>query len=221
MDYKKWLNIGINVILPVVILTRGNVMLGQVGALVLALLLPLVYGLFELYTHKVYNIFSIIGLVSILLTGGIGLLQLPNEWLAVKEALVPFVIGCAVLLSRYTSWPLVKVLLEPVIDHQKVDDALVRENNGHLYEQRLRTTTIIIGLSFFLSTALNYILATRIVVSTPGTEAYNMELGRLAALSYPAIALPTMLVFVGAVLYLVIGLERLTKLPLEQILKNK
>jgi hypothetical protein len=36
-----------------------------------------------------------LGFVSVLLTGGIGLLQLDPKWIAVKEAAVPAVIGLA------------------------------------------------------------------------------------------------------------------------------
>jgi hypothetical protein len=50
----------------------------------------------------------VLGLVSILLTGGIGLLQLDTRWLAVKEAAIPGLIGLAVLMSTRTRYPLVK-----------------------------------------------------------------------------------------------------------------
>ncbi len=43
----------------------------------------------------------ILGIVSVLLTGGIGVLELDTQWLAVKEALIPGIIGVVVLGSTY------------------------------------------------------------------------------------------------------------------------
>jgi len=47
--------------------------------------------------EKKYNIYSIIGLVSIALTGGIGLFHIPTQWVAIKEAGVPTLFGILVL----------------------------------------------------------------------------------------------------------------------------
>lgn len=221
-NQNQLLNLLINIIIPVIILTRlsGDEWLGQKLGLVVALCFPLFYGFFELYKEKKYNIFSIIGVISILLTGGIGLLQLDNRWLAIKEAGVPLIIGVAVLVSQYTKWPLMKILLEPVINHDKVNVALEEKNTKDLYERRFTIATRIVAVSFFLSSVLNYLLAKLIVVSPPGTVEYNAELGRMTALSYPVIALPSLILFVSSALYLVIGIEKITSLKLEDIVKN-
>ena len=66
---------------------------GQAGApmarLVLALAFPLGWGSFELLKYRKFNFIALLGLVSVLLTGGIGLLKLDNQWLAIKEAAIP------------------------------------------------------------------------------------------------------------------------------------
>jgi hypothetical protein len=69
--------------------------------------------------------------------------------------------------------------------------------------------------SFLVSAALNFFLAKWIVVSAPGTEAFNAELGKMTALSFPVIALPITLMM-ALVLYGIISkTEQLTDLNME------
>lgn len=53
-------------------------------ALVAALLFPVVYGGMDLIRNKKFNFISALGFISVLLTGGIGLLELDTRWLALK-----------------------------------------------------------------------------------------------------------------------------------------
>jgi len=53
---------------------------------VVALLFPIGYGIWDWSKEKKINIFSALGLISVLLTGGIGLFELPTQWVAIKEA---------------------------------------------------------------------------------------------------------------------------------------
>lgn len=216
------LNILINIVLPVVVLTRlsGDEWLGQQWGLVVALSFPFIYGGYDLWKTRNINIFSVFGIVSIALTGGIGLLQLDNKWLAVKEAGVPLLIGLVVLLSQNTRYPLMKILFEPVINHKLVNVALKEKGVEEAYEKKFTIATRIVASSFFLSATLNYALAKIIVVSPPGTLEYNAELGRLTALSYPVIALPSMIIFVVAAVYLIVGIEKITGLTLQNIVKS-
>ena len=63
--------------------------LGAVNALLLALAFRLAWGARDLVGQRKPNLFAALGLVGILLTAGIGLLQLDTQWLAVKEAPSP------------------------------------------------------------------------------------------------------------------------------------
>ena len=71
--------------------------------------------------------------------------------------------------------------------------------------------------SFFLSAVLNFVLARIIVRSPAGTVAFNEELGRMTALSYPVIALPSMAVMMIALWYLLKSIRSLTHMDLEEI----
>lgn len=218
------LSLGINIAIPAVILMKfsGESGLGPVGGLIVALLFPLTYGMVDFARRREWNIVSILGFVSVLLTGGIGLLQLDPKWIAVKEAAVPAVIGILVVLSLRTRFPIVKTFLynEKIIRVREVDEALERRGNRRAFDQTLVNASLMLAASFLVSSVLNFVLAKLIVKSQPGTTAFNEELGRMTALSYPVIVVPSMVIMVAALWYLFHRIKRLTDLDLEQILKT-
>ena len=67
---------------------------------------------------------------------------------------------------------------------------------------------------------LNYILAVSIITSQPGTVEFNEQLGTMTALSFPVIAIPAMLVLLGALFYLFRGIKKLTGLQMEEIIQH-
>jgi hypothetical protein len=60
-----------------------------------------------------------------------------------------------------------------------------------------------------------------ILTAEPGTVAFNEQLGKMTALSFPVIALPAMAVMMGNIFYLFRGIKKLTGLELENIVKQK
>lgn len=215
----------INIVIPSLILMKlsGPERLGSVGALLLALAFPLVWGMMDLVKSRKFNLFSALGLVNILLTGGIGLLELDTQWLALKEAAVPGIIGLVVLASIRTPYPLVKTMLfnPTIIDVEKVHQHLAVRGNVEAFEGRLQTGTILLSGTFFFSSVMNYLLATWIVTSPAGTEAFNEELGRLTLLSYPMIALPSMVMMMAVLYYLVRSTKSLAGLGFMEILQQQ
>lgn len=218
------LEILVTIVFPSVILMKFSdpESLGAVNALLLALALPLFWGARDLLARRKVNLLAVLGLVSILLTGGIGLLQLDTQWLAVKEAAIPGLIGLAVVISAYTRYPLVRVILfSPVVmDVERIQNGLEQRGNSAVFEARLKTATWMLGGSFFFSSAMNYLLATQIVTSPAGTQAFNEELGRMTLLSYPIIALPSMLILMAVLYYLVRSIRLLAGLKFAEALKQ-
>lgn len=164
--------------------------LGAVNALLLALAFPLAWCTRDLVPRRKLNLFAALGLVSILLTGGIGLLQPGTQWLVVKEAAIPGLIGLAVAISAYTRYLLARApLFTPALmDVERIGHGLDERGNRAAFEVRLRTTWVQ-GGSFFFSAAMHYFPATCIVVGPTDTSAFNEELGRLILLSYPMMAM--------------------------------
>jgi len=65
---------------------------------------------------------------------------------------------------------------------------------------------------------MNYFLAKTIVTSESGTAAFNEELGRMTLLSYPVIAIPSMIMMLGIFWFIWKTVSRLTGLSLEEIM---
>lgn len=219
------INLAINLIIPAVILSKFTKpeYLGALNGLLVALAFPVAYGIHDFAVRKKANFFSIIGFIGILLTGAIGVFHFPAEWVAYKEASVPLLFGAAVLISLKTPFPLVRkfVYNKELLDVERIDGILEQTGNRPLFEKMLVNATYMLAASFLVSSALNFALAKVIVKSPSGTEAFNEELGKMLALSYPVIALPTTVLMLGAVWYLFRALKKITGLTTDELLAEK
>jgi hypothetical protein len=219
-----FINIVCNIVVPTVILTKFSTenRLGPMWGMVAALMFPLGYGIYDLVRRKKTNVFSIVGLTSVLLTGGLNYLRMDTLWFAVKEAAVPLVFGAAVLISNHTRYPLVREVLcnEQVLNIEKNNAALAERGNQSAFDRLLNNASYGIAGSFILSAALNYGLARYILRSPAGTPEFNAELGRMNVLNWPVIVLPSMVVTLFVFWKLMSGITRLTGLDLESVLRT-
>jgi len=218
-------NLAFNIIIPVFILSRlsGLDSLGPSLSIVIALAFPIGYGLWDLRQSGKLNPFSVLGVVSVFLTGGISLLQLDPKYIAIKEAAIPALIGLAVLFTQRTRFPLVKTLIlnAQLVRIDALYAALAERGNTALFEKRLSQASLIVAGSFFVSSTLNYLLARIILVSPPGTTQFSEELGRMTALSYPVIALPSMVILMAAIWFVFSQVKKLTGEGLETFLVDQ
>lgn len=218
-------NIVLNIVIPTVILTKfsGEAHLGVKNGVIVALAFPICYGLYDLWSRKKVNFFSLLGIISVLLTGGISLLELDPKYIAIKEASIPALFGLATLISLKTRYPLVKTFLynEKILRTDLIDSALEKRQSRQAFERALFNASLMLSGSFFLSSALNYILAKIIMVSPPGTEAFNAELGAMTAWSFPVITVPAMTVLIAALFYLLRSIKRHTGLTLEDVFQDQ
>lgn len=214
--------LALTILIPALILMKlsGAEGFGAVNALLLALAFPLGWGVLEFLRRGKPGWMALLGLISVVLTGGIGLLALDPQWLAVKEAAVPGVIGLVVLGSAFTRYPLVRTLLfnPALIDVARVQQELAARGTQASFESRLHLANHLLAGTFFFSAAMNYLLASWIVTSPAGSAAFNEELGRLTLLSYPVIALPSMLMMAGLLYFLGRSAQQLSGLKLADML---
>ncbi|HHF0481394.1 MULTISPECIES: VC0807 family protein [Vibrio] len=214
-----------NVFIPSFILMKfsGDEHLGTAMALVVALLFPIIYGGMDLVRNKKFNFISVLGFISVLLTGGIGLLELDTRWLALKEALIPGLIGLAVLGSTFTRYPLMQklVLNDTVLNLSLINERLKENGQSEAFERCLMSSNYLFASTFAFSSAMNYFLATWIVTSPSGTAAFNEELGKMTLYSYPMIAIPSMLMMFGIFYYIWRQVRTMTSLETEQIFHLK
>jgi hypothetical protein len=189
-------------------------------AIIVALAFPILYGIHDFKRSKKVNVFSGLGVFSILLTGGISLLELDPQYIAIKEAAIPGILGLVTVLSMRTKYPLVKTFLynDKILRTDRIEAALVEHDKEAEFERSLTIASWLVAASFFLSSFLNYVLAKWIIVSPAGTAAFNEELGKMTALSFPVISIPATIVLVSALFYLFRSIKNLTGLTLEDVM---
>lgn len=217
-----FVNLACNIVLPGLVLSKLSApdRLGPVGALLLGVSFPLGYGAYDLAARGKWNFFSVVGLASVGLTGTFALLKVDGFWFAVKEASVPALFGIAILATLNGESPLVRslVLSEAVVDVARLDAALDERGVRGEFDALLRRATAWMAGAFALSAALNFALARFLLVSPGGTPEFTAELGRMTWLSWPVIALPSMLVTMTIFWRLMSGIQQLTGLEIEDLL---
>jgi hypothetical protein len=219
------LNLVCNIVIPTVVLMKFSTdrWLGPLWGLIVALIPPVAYGIYDLITRKKTNFLSVLGFISVLLSGGLGLLKADGFWFAVKDAAVPSLIGIAVLVSLRTKTPLVHQLFfnDQILDVARVEAALDERGQRAGFERLMRNASIALALSFIVSAVLNYGLARYVLKSPPATPEFNEELGKMHILVWPVIVIPSMIVMMTVFWKLVSGLGKLTGLTSDEIFKTE
>jgi len=194
--------------------------LGPTTALIVALAFPIGYGLYELMFNAKRNYMALLGVVSVLLTGGIGLLKIDAQWLAVKEAAIPLCIGIGVLVANKLGYPLIrKLLFNPTLMNvDRIEEELDKNQTRQEFDLRLDRANTLLAGTFLFSAVMNYFLAKLIVTSESGSAAFNEELGRMTLLSYPVIAIPSMIMMLAIFWFIWRTVNKMTGLSLEQVM---
>lgn len=221
-----WLNLALNVIVPSVLMTRGMdwlPFLTPTAVLLLALAFPISYGIYDKIRRQKVNLFSIIGFVSILITGAIGMLPIKSPHIfALKEAGVPLLFGLLILLTAKSKKPFVRrILFTPeLFDVDNIQTALDERGTGPAFDRVMLTCTYWMAASFGLSTVLNYVLARLIVTASPleENERFIRQVGAMTAWSWVVIVLPSMVVMMIALMKLLRGIETCTGQSFEEAL---
>ncbi|MDB6070439.1 MAG: hypothetical protein JWL81_1610 [Verrucomicrobiales bacterium] len=219
-------NLLLNVLIPVVILTNLNKdaplpQLGPQGALIVALIFPIAYQIYDYRLRRKWNLFSLIGFISVLLTGGLGLLNLSAQVFAWKEAAVPLILGALIYFSHKGDKPLVKsLLLNPdMFDMTRIESAIEKSNSRRGYERLLWTSTLLLTASMLLSAVLNYILAMYFLHDKiPGTPEYTAAIGAQTGWGYLVVGVPSLLMMAYALFRLFKGLKTLTGLETDDLM---
>ena len=218
------LNLACNVALPTAIMTWGSGVhtLGPKWGLVVALLFPIGYGSYDFVQRRRFNFISGIGFISVLVSGTFGLMKLDGFWFAVKDAVLPSLIGIAILASMRAREPLVHELIynPMVIDVDRVDTALEQRGAQGEFDRLSREASFLLALSFFISAGLSFALARYLLRSPAGTEAFNGELAKMHWASLLMMLFTSLPMMMYALWRLLSGLEKASGLTFDEILRS-
>ncbi len=242
-------NILINVIIPVLILsylskdpalqeklgkTARFWHIGPLWGMILALALPLGYGVWHYIKTRKGNFFSALGMISVLLSGGLTLYLWntdgtvkPNAGLlfGIKEALVPLVLGVAILMSHRSPSPLIRVFLynDTIFDIPRIEKRVAEIGAKADYDRALLGATRLFATSFFISSVMNLVLAQWFFRGFDSTaidalENFNAIIGRVTFWGFVVIGVP-ILAFLFFTLKTLLGsLGKLTGLTEEELM---
>ncbi len=195
--------------------------LGPAWALVLASALPVVFGVWCWHQKRGLNVFSVFGLVAVILTGGLGLMRLDAVWFAAKEALFPVILGIAFPLSHWLGSPLVRELLlnAQVVNQQALRGALTTPQRQAAFDKLLWRASWGMLATTFLSAGANFALALYLIGGKePGSEAYTQAIGKLNWMGFIVIGVPLLGITVALMLWVMRSLRAVTGLDLEDLL---
>lgn len=216
-----WLNLICNIAAPALILSRfsAETRLGPMKALLVGLAFPLGYGIYDLARRRKWNMLSLIGLFSVGLSGGFGLLKVGGMGFAIKDAAVPASFAIALLATAGTRRPLVRELImnESVMDVPRVETALAARHAHDAFARLLRRSTWMLALSFSISSVLNFIFARLIITAEPGTSEFTHQLGTMTWVSHTVLIVPNVGITIFVLWRLLAGLERLTGLSFDEL----
>ncbi|MEM9481125.1 MAG: VC0807 family protein [Verrucomicrobiota bacterium] len=228
------LNILLNVLLPVVILSYLSnpekeifgipVGLGPFWALIVAISFPVIYGVWFFITRRKTNFFSILGFVSVLLTGVLGLYRVNPTLFALKEAAIPTMFGIAILISHWTSKPLIELfLLNPdVVNLDKINAVVAEKGREEEYGKLKFMGTILLAASMFVSAILNFFLAIYFLHGKEGDEvAYNEALGKIQGYGFLVIGIPFAVIMMFALFYILKKTAALADLEMEELFNER
>jgi hypothetical protein len=225
----NWLSLIFNVVLPVVILHKLSERLGPTPALLLALSFPLGYGIYDFIQRKKVNPLSLLGFLNVTVTGGLAVLGMGGMWFSLKEAFFPLLIAFFVLGSAFTKKPFIKtVFFNPqLMDLDKIYGILTERSKEADFEQHLRTSTIFLSGSFFLSAVLNFTLALRVfteldptLTDTQKSLILNGQIATMTQWSFLVIMVPSLLCLIFILWYLLSGIKKLTSLKIDDFMKS-
>jgi len=238
------MNIMINVLLPVIVLSKMSKdpalveeiqpwHLGPQKALFIALVIPLAYGIFHFIKTRKFNLFSAIGIFSILVTGGVTLyLWNPDGtvkpdaalWFGLKEAIQPLILGGVVLASHRTTGPLFREFIynESIFDLSRIESKIKELGKENEYNQVIFQNTLVFCGSFVISAIMNLILAYYFLGSLDyssdnAQQLYNESVAKITGWGYVVIGLPLLGISAYIIFKHIKDLQKLTGLEREEV----
>lgn len=195
--------------------------LGPFWALVVSALLPLTFGIYCWVTKAGLNFFSILGLVAVVVTGGLGLLKLDAFWFGMKEVIVPVLIGLAFPASHAWGRPMICAMIfaPHLINERALRDSLDTPEKQRGFNSLLLKASWGMGVSMLLSAVLNFALAMYLLGGKePGSEAFVKGMGTLNWGGTLIIGAPMLLSMMVVLVGFMRGVYRLTGLHKDDLM---
>ena len=228
---NPFLNLGFNIVIPVLLLNKGQdwTSLSPVFILLISLAFPFCYGLKDFILIKKINYISIIGLLNTALTGGFALLKLEGVYFAIKEGGVPLFLALVLIFSVILKKPIMEWMIfkSSLFNETKIKQQLKLKNNHLGFKKLMNQSTLFLSASLVLSAIMNFIVALYVFLDidpslTKQAQAniLNKQVADMTWMGYVFIALPLSVVTVVIMFWIFKKLKFLTDLSLDEIISH-
>ncbi len=239
---RSLLNIGMSVLAPVLILSKCSEQgdsfwqVGTTPALVVALALPIAYGIYNFWETRKPDALNLLGLLGVIFTAivtvyattGEGAQIRPNTpwWFAAKEAFIPLLMAAAIMITAKSKGALLRVFLysDAIFDVVRIEKKSEELKRFNEYEKCLWNASLMTAGSLLFSSLMNFILALYFllpVLALPAAEqalAYNYAIKDLTWAGFLVISFPLLITLFGVLMYLIKTLQRITGLSRDELM---
>lgn len=210
-----------NIILPITcLLTLPKLLLKVVEitekdaskiGLIIALAFPVAYFIVHFVKEKKTSFLAVVGFLGILITGLIGLLELPREYVAYERATIPLLFAIAIVATNYSKTPLIKKFFynPKMFDIEKIDTLISENHTEKDLEKTLKNTSYMLAGSFVFSSICNYLITNHYMSDLSLT--YNEALAKVKLMSLAITIIPLLIIMMAAVFYFQKKLKEHTK----------
>lgn len=207
------------ILIPSMLLTRGPDYFPILSALelfLIAISIPILYGIYDLISNKHFNVISFAGLLNVALTGGVGLFQASKPIIVIKEAGFPLILGLLMIIFNTRLQGFIKTQAEEILNITLI----ISRSSKVFFDSWVKWISRQIPYTFFLSSILNGIMTIIVIQSQPGTQVFNEEIAKLLIWGFLGVAIPCMIVTIGIMIVGFKKLQNKTGLKFEELFKN-
>ena len=187
------------------------------------MLFPVGFGVWCWRKKLGWNVFSTIGLVTILLSGGLGLLNLNAFWFSVKDVAMSVAIGAAFPLSHYWGRPLINAMfLQPhLMQMARLEAALEVGERRREFNREMFKGSWMIGLGMVGSAVVNFYLDMYLLRGKePGSVAFVKGISTINWVSTIVLGVPLMVVMLAVFVWLLRRMQQITGLRKDELMHH-
>lgn len=219
-SFAMIINLLCNLVMPFLILKKysDENTLGPKVGLVVALAFPIFYLIFDWIKKKKVNKLSILCFIGFLIMGGVGLLNLPRQFVAIERASIPVIIAVVLLVSvKVGKEPLVNKLIynDTILNTKKIDELLEQNGKKEEFEKMMLNVTYLLSATFLLSGIVNYLLTSHYMSDESVT--YEAALSQVLLWSFLIIAIPCTIMMMVGMWYMLKNLSKMTGLEMDDL----
>lgn len=220
---NPWQELIFTVLLPSLALEylSADNRLGPFGALCASMVPPILFGLYSWHKKFTWNLFSIIGLGTVILSGILGLFEMSAFWIGIKESSISIVIALAFPVTAWFGKPLLDaIFMQPqFINVRAIQKARLEPHKDRAFKQMMLRCSWTTFIGMTLCSVGNFFYALYVLGdAVPGSEEFVKGLSKLNWMSMIVIGIPMTVIMMMVFFQFLKGAQTITQLEKDDLL---